>query len=195
MAHLIGLTGGLGCGKSTAAKLLSEMGWRVIDTDEIAREIVMPGKPAWEKMRKLFGLDYFYKDGTVNRAKLAETVFHDAKRLSELNAILHPIIREEWKRQSEKLLAQGQNVLVVIPLLYETGAETEFEKVVAIGCSESVIRSRIGVRGWSEEQITARLNAQWALEKKMQKADIVIWNDGDTELLKKQLFAATKKFQ
>ncbi|MBX7157097.1 MAG: dephospho-CoA kinase [Verrucomicrobiae bacterium] len=194
MAHLIGLTGGLGCGKSTAAKLLSEMGWHVIDTDEIAREIVIPGKPAWEKIKTLFGENYFHADGTLNRAKLAETIFHDAKRLSELNAILHPIIREEWKRQSEKLLAQDQDVLVVIPLLYETEAETEFEKVIAIGCSESVVRSRISARGWSEDQITARLRAQWPLDRKMQKADIAIWNDGDTELLKKQLSAVIKKF-
>lgn len=187
MARLIGLTGGLGCGKSTAAKLLSEMGWRVIDTDEIAREIVAPGKPAWEKIKKLFGAEYFHEDKTLNRAKLAETVFHDAKRLSELNAILHPIIREEWKKQSQQLLAQGHNVLVVIPLLYETGAETEFEKVIVVGCSENVMRSRIRSRGWSEDQITVRLQAQWPLEKKMKKADVVIWNDGALDLLKRQL--------
>jgi dephospho-CoA kinase len=187
MAFLFGLTGGLGCGKSTAAKLLSEMGWCVIDTDEIAREIVAPEKFAWEKIKKLFGAQYFNEDGTLNRAKLAETVFHDLQRLSELNAILHPIIREEWKKQSQYLLAQNHDVLVVIPLLYETGAETEFEKVIAIGCSERVMRSRIGSRDWSDDQITARLQAQWPLEKKMQKADFVIWNDGAVDLLKKQL--------
>ena len=187
MAHLIGITGGIGCGKTTAAKMLAELGWKIIDTDETARAVVNPEQPGWKKVKDIFGNAYFREDETLNRALLAETVFNDPQKLAQLNAILHPLIRQHWQMETKALLAQGDNVAVVIPLLYETGSETEFEKVIAIGCAETMMRQRIQNRNWPENQFQARLAAQWPLEKKIQKADVVIWNEGSLELLKRQL--------
>ena len=187
MSTLIGLTGGVGCGKSTAAKFLAELGWKIIDTDETARAVVNPEQPGWKKVKEVFGNAYFYEDETLNRALLAETVFSDPQQLAKLNAILHPLIRQHWKAEVKQLLSQGDKVIVVIPLLYETESETEFQKVIVIGCSASTVRQRIENRGWTEEQLKARLAAQWPLEKKIQKADFVIWNDGSLEFLKRQI--------
>ena len=187
MGKCIGLTGGIGCGKSTAAQLLAELGWKVIDTDETARAIVNPEQAGWKKLKEVFGDVYFRKDKTLNRALLAETVFKDPQQLAQLNAILHPLIRQHWKKQAKDFLDQGNKVLVVIPLLYETSSETEFEKVVAIGCALSTMRQRVYNRGWTEEQFVLRLAAQWPLEKKVCQADFVIWNDGSLALLQNQI--------
>ena len=195
MARLIGFTGGIGCGKSTAAKILGELGWKIIDTDETARAVVNPEQPGWKQVKEVFGNAYFHTDETLNRSLLAETVFNDPQKLAQLNAILHPLIREHWKMEVKELLTQDSNVVVVIPLLYETGSETEFEKIVAIGCSDGVMRQRIQIRGWPEAQLNARLAAQWPLEKKNQKADFVIWNDGSLKLLERQLRELNQKLR
>lgn len=184
---VIGLTGGIACGKSTAAQFLAELGWCVIDTDEIARDVVRPREEGWKQIQEKFGVEFFNPDQTLNRKKLAETVFNDSQKLAKLNALLHPLIRERWKIQATDLMAQEHKVAVVIPLLYETNAEKDLGAVVVVGCSETVAFQRAQDRGWDESHFKARVQGQWPLAKKMALADFVVWNDGSLELLKRQI--------
>lgn len=184
----IGLTGGIGMGKSTFADLLRERGVPVADTDEIARELTAPVQPALAEIRAAFGDGVFTAAQTLRRDVLAERVFADASARRQLEAILHPRIRAFWQnlvagwRTASEPLA-----VVVIPLLFETEAQAEFDSTISVGCSAAIQMQRLADRGWSKEQIANRLQAQLPLEKKMALADYVVWNDGDRVALAAQL--------
>src|SRR5438876_4027447 len=166
--HLIGLTGGVGMGKTTAANLLQQRGARVIDTDVLAREVVEPGMPAWEEIRRAFGEDIIGPDGQLRRDELARQVFSDEGRRRELEAILHPRIRERWLAQVETWRKENQELaVVVIPLLFETDAESSFDSVICVACSAASQRKRLLERGWSAAQIQQRIQAQWPTERKI----------------------------
>lgn len=133
---LFGLTGGIGMGKSTAAKLLAERGLPVLDTDTIAREIVAPGQPALAEITARFGPAILTPDGHLDRARLADLVFADSAARQQLEAILHPRIRAVWIQQTEIWRSEGRpTAIVVIPLLFETAAETSLDATVCIACS------------------------------------------------------------
>jgi dephospho-CoA kinase len=184
----IGLTGGLGMGKSTAADLLRQRGVCVVDTDEIARQVTAPGQPALAEIRAAFWDEVFAADHTLRRAVLAEKVFSDAVARRQLEAILHPRIRALWQEQVARWCAEGVPLaVVVIPLLFETGAQAELDLTVCVGCSAAIQHPRLLSRGWSEKQIAQRQQAQLPLEKKMAPADHVLWNDGDRLVLAAQL--------
>ena len=184
----IGLTGGVGMGKSTAADLLRQRGVCVVDTDEIARQITAPGQPALAEIRAAFGDELFAADGTLLRAAMADKVFSDADARRQLEAILHPRIRALWQEQFAEWRAKGVPLaVVVIPLLFETGAQAELDLTVCLGCSAAIQQQRLLSRGWSEEQVARRKQAQLPLEKKMASANYVLWNDGDRLALAAQL--------
>ncbi|HEV2328995.1 MAG TPA: dephospho-CoA kinase, partial [Verrucomicrobiae bacterium] len=154
---LIGLTGGVGMGKSTAAAFFEKRGARVVDTDQLARELVQPGQPALAEIRTAFGDRVFSQDGQLRRDGLAHIVFEDALARQKLEEILHPKIRQRWLAQVETWKRENCSVaIVVIPLLYETRAESHFEKVVCVGCSENARHERLQARGWTDQQIEAR---------------------------------------
>src|SRR5208283_4444591 len=133
---LCGLTGGMGMGKSTAAGFFSHLGARVVDTDQLARELVLPGQPALAEIQHEFGRNMVAGAGQLKRDKLAELVFSDAGARKKLEAILHPRIRERWQAQVERWRREGRPLaLVVIPLLFETAAETCFDKIICVACS------------------------------------------------------------
>ena len=158
---LLGLTGGIGMGKSTAASLLEHMGASVVDTDHLARAVVEPGQPAMKELREAFGMQIFAADGTLLRDEMARLVFSDESKLRKLESILHPRIRDMWRKQVVEWRAQNKPIgAVVIPLLFETGAEEEFDRVVCVACSRASQRERLKARGWSEEQIAQRIAAQ-----------------------------------
>lgn len=184
----IGLTGGVGMGKSTAADLLRERGVCVVDTDEIARQVTAPGQPALAEIRAAFGDEVFAAAGALLRAALAEKVFSDADARRQLEAILHPRIRAIWHEQVARWRVEGVPLaVVVIPLLFETGAQAELDLTVCVGCSAAIQHQRLLSRSWSEEQIAQRQQAQLPLEKKMAAANHVLWNDGDRVALAAQL--------
>jgi dephospho-CoA kinase len=185
---LCGLTGGVGMGKSTAAGFFLRLGARVVDTDELARELVQPGQPALAEIRREFGEKIVAADGQLKRDELARRVFADAAARGKLEAILHPRIRERWQAQAERWRQENCPVaLVVIPLLFETGAETYFDKIICVACSPAAQRERLCARGWSEEQIQGRITAQLPTEQKMARSDFVIWTDGSTEVHRQQV--------
>lgn len=186
--NVFGLTGGIGMGKSTAEKLLRQRGVSTIDTDCIAREIVEPGQPALDEIQSAFGKDIVSADGKLRRDALAQVVFSDPVARQKLEGILHPRIRDLWKRQIESWRAQRKALaVVIIPLLFETGGEKEFTTSICLACSAATQRQRLQDRGWSSEDIQRRVAAQWPIDKKMSRADHVIWTEGPLDILAAQL--------
>jgi dephospho-CoA kinase len=185
---VFGLTGGIGMGKSTAADLLARRGIPVIDTDVIAREIVEPGQPALAEIVATFGATLLDANGKLRRAALAEIVFSSPEKLKQLEAILHPRIRERWLAQVEGWRSENKLPgVVVIPLLFETEAQRHFDAVICTACSAATQRKRLRERGWSEQQIQQRLAAQWPTEKKVAASNYVVWTEGEVALHERQL--------
>ena len=185
---ICGLTGGVGMGKSTAAEFLRARRVPVVDTDEIARQLVQPGRPALAEIQAEFGKAILAPDGRLRREELARIVFADAMARHKLEAILHPRIRERWQAQIETW--RGENhplAVVVIPLLFETGAESAFSKIVCAACSAAAQRERLLARGWTPDQIRQRLAAQWPIERKIARSDFVVWTDGALDVHAQQI--------
>ena len=189
---ICGLTGGIGMGKSTAAGFFSQLGARVTDTDDIARQLVQPGQPALAEIQTFFG-KAILTEGELNRAKLAKIIFADSVARKKLEDILHPKIRRHWQSQIEKW--SGQNcplAIVVIPLLFETQAENCFEKIICVACSSKTQNERLAARNWDDEQIRQRIAAQMPVEEKMNRSHFVLWTEGALETASQQ---ASKIFE
>jgi len=185
---LLGVTGGIGMGKSAAAALLRERGLPVIDTDLLARQVVEPGQPALLEVQKIFGREIIGPDGGLRRDELARRVFSDAAARRQLEEIVHPRIRARWQSQSAAWRAEGRPIaLVIIPLLFETGAEKELDATLCIACAAATQRERLLARGWPVEQIEQRIRAQLPVEVKIARSDYVIWTEGSMELHAAQL--------
>ncbi|MGD0744879.1 MAG: dephospho-CoA kinase [Verrucomicrobiota bacterium] len=203
-----GLTGGLGMGKSTAAGFFRQHGALIVDSDELARQLVQPGQPALMEIQAVFGKGLVAPNGQLRRDELAQIVFSDPAARKKLEAILHPRIRERWLAQIETWRAaskrpaatvrehggsgggRGENralAVVVIPLLFETEAESGFDKIICVACSTAAQQDRLLARGWTTGQIRQRLAAQWPVEQKIARADFVIWTDGQIEVHAEQV--------
>ena len=184
----LGLTGGIGMGKSTSAQLLRDRGLPVIDTDDLARQVVEPGQPALADLQALFGPEIIGSDGHLLRAELARLVFADSDARRKLESILHPRIRELWRAQVNTWRLEGRSVaFVVIPLLFETGAEKELDATVCVACSAVTQMQRLQSRGWPPIQIHQRIQAQWSVEKKMATAHFVVWTEAGLDVHATQL--------
>jgi dephospho-CoA kinase len=185
---LVGLTGGIGMGKSTSARLLAERGVPVVDTDVLARDVVAPGQPALEELKAIFGPDVIGADGALRREHVAQIVFADPARRQQLEAVLHPRIRQRWLELAEQWRREQRDLgVVIIPLLYETGAGPEFDAVICVGCSAGSQRGRLRERGWNDQEIDRRQAAQWPTAKKMDLADYLIWTEPPLEAHAAQL--------
>lgn len=185
---LFGLTGGIGAGKSTAATFLARRGLPVIDTDTLARELVEPGQPALAEVTAAFGRELLDDRGQLRRAALAQIVFASPEKLKRLEAILHPRIRERWLAQAEAWRREGRAAgVVVIPLLFETEAKSQFDFILCTACASATQLERLRQRGWSDVQIQQRLAAQWPMEKKMAASTHVLWTEGDVAIHQQQI--------
>jgi dephospho-CoA kinase len=175
-------------GKSFAANLLRQQGVSVVDTDELARQLVEPGRPALAEIERMFGKEVLSAAGRLCRAELARIVFADPSARQRLEAILHPRIRQLWQAQAEAWRQEGRAAaVVVIPLLFETDAAAQFDKIICVACSAATQHERLQARGWTGDQIAQRNAAQWPVAKKMELADYVIWSEGDKTVLEAQL--------
>lgn len=182
-----GVTGGIGMGKSTVAEFLARRGVAVVDTDDLARQVVRPGERALEEIRDAFGPAVFQASGDLDRDALAEVVFGDKTRRKRLEAILHPRIQQLWQDRLAAWRSEGRaQAAVIIPLLFETGAETAFDIVVCVACSAATQQQRLRARGWSAVQIQQRNEAQWSVSEKLARAHRVLWTEGDLEVLARQ---------
>jgi dephospho-CoA kinase len=191
---VLGLTGGVGMGKSTSAQMLQWRGAVIVDTDDLARQIVQPGQPALAEVQDVFGGDILGSDGQLRREELARIVFGDAAARQKLEAILHPRIRELWRAQVAAWRQDGRPLaVVVIPLLFETNAEADFDAVICVGCTAATQRQRLQVRGWTPEEIEQRIAAQWPIAEKMVRANYVIWTEAGMDVHAQQLYRIVPK--
>lgn len=182
----IGLTGGIGSGKSTVADMFAARGVPVIDADVIARELVEPGQPALAEIVAAFGDDVVDMQGRLDRRSLRARVFADPAERRRLEAILHPRIHAEMARRTAAQSAPY--VLLVIPLLFEADQRDLVDRVLVVDVSPEVQRQRIGERdGLTAEQIDAMLAAQWDHRRRLDQADDVIDNSGDLDALQYQV--------
>ena len=174
-------------GKSTVASFLGRGGEIIVDADALARKFVQPGEEALDEIREAFGPKVFGPDGELDRQALARDVFSSAESRGRLEAILHPRIRAAWLKQVAEWRAAGRaRGIVVIPLLYETGAESEFNQVICVAASALTQKRRLLERGWTAGEIAQRNGAQWPIERKMDRADGVIWNEASIEVCEEQ---------
>ncbi|GIP27831.1 dephospho-CoA kinase [Paenibacillus sp. J23TS9] len=186
----IGLTGGIATGKSTVSALLINKGALLVDADVIAREVMLPGHPVLAAVADHFGQAMILADGTLDRKKLGDIVFHDPSQRQALNDITHPAIRSEIRKQMESLEREHPNRLVVvdIPLLFESGLEHMFERVMVVYAPRVIQLERLMQRNQlNRDEASARIGSQMDIEEKKMKADIVIDNSGDAELTERQI--------
>ncbi len=176
----IGLTGGIASGKTTVAKLFAELGAHIIDTDVIAREVVAPGQPALGEIRDRFGPSVINDEGGLDRKTMRELVFSDDARRRQLEAILHPRIRDEVLRQSET--AAGPYQVIVVPLLTASPLQAFVDRILVVDCDEETQIRRLLARDTeSEAQARRILAAQSSRDERLGIADDVIDNDGDLD--------------
>jgi dephospho-CoA kinase len=182
------LTGGIASGKSTVAKALVARGAILIDADEIAREVVEPGTPAWSKIVEHFGRGVLLSDRRIDRPRLGEIVFNDRAKLALLNEITHPEVMRRIADRMEELKQSDRVVVVDVPLLAEVGAGDMFDAIVVVTSPEEaqVERMRLA-RGMKVDDAQARIASQASKEDREQIADWVIANDGSIEQLEQEI--------
>lgn len=172
----VGLTGGIGSGKSTAAAIFAGHGVPIIDADEIARRLAAPSEPAFREIVQAFGEDVVMADGKLDRERLRRIVFEDAARRHRLEAILHPRVHDEIERQTRCLNAPY--CIIVIPLLIEANQHDLVDRIVVIDVDEDLQRQRVAARGHlPEEQIRQIIAAQLSRSERLRHADDVILNN------------------
>ncbi|MBX9393318.1 dephospho-CoA kinase [Streptomyces sp. TRM72054] len=173
----VGLTGGIGAGKSEVSRLLVECGAVLIDADRIAREVVAPGTPGLAAVVEAFGEEVLAPDGGLDRPRLGSIVFADPEKLAVLNSIVHPLVGAR-SRELEAGAAQDAVVVHDVPLLAENGLAPLYDLVIVVDASlETQLDRLVRLRGMTEEDARARMAAQATREKRLQIADIVIDND------------------
>ena len=191
MALLIGLTGGIGSGKTLVAALFRGLGAHIIDADTICRDLVKPGKPAWKEIRDAFGDQFFSSDQSLDRGKLAHTVFTDDSKRRLLEGILHPKVFHEEGEIYANICRIDPNALVLIDaaLLIESGNYKQAHKVIVVRCApETQVRRMMEYRSMPENEVRNRIRKQMPLEEKLKYADFVINNnEDDKEVLKAQV--------
>lgn len=190
----IGLTGGIGCGKSTVARMFAELGAGMVDTDEIAHRLAAPGQPALSAIVNQFGAQYLLADGSLDRAALRRLVFSDPVAKARLEAILHPPIREEAIRQAAA--SDAPYVLIAIPLLLETGQyDRLIQRILVVDCDESRQIERASARSrLTPNEVCAIMANQVSRSGRLRQADDVITNDGDLADLRRQVEALHGKY-
>ncbi|MFJ2333127.1 dephospho-CoA kinase [Pseudomonas helleri] len=183
---ILGLTGGIGSGKSAAAEHFASLGVHVVDADHAARWVVEPGRPALAEIAKHFGDDVLQADGQLNRSALRSLIFSDPQERQWLEALLHPLVREEIAQN----LAQAQSpyAILVSPLLIEAGQHKTTQRVLVIDAPQALQIQRTLLRdNTSEEQVQAILKAQASREERLRHADDVLVNDTDLNALKSEV--------
>jgi len=183
----VGLTGGIGCGKSTVADLFADRGASLVDTDVIAHQLTVPGGAAMPALLQEFGAAFATPDGAMDRARMRNLVFADPGARTRLEAILHPMIRTATVAAAEA--ATGAYLIYVVPLLVESGNwRTRVQRILAIDCQEATQIARVMARsGLAETQVKAIMAAQASRQQRLDAADDVIDNDGDLDALLPQV--------
>lgn len=188
MTKVIGLTGGIATGKSTVAELLKAHGFKIVDADIASRKAVEKGSEGLKKVVAEFGEEALTEEGEMNREYIGQQIFYDDLKREKLNAIIHPIVREIMENEKKQYLAQGLDVVMDIPLLFENGLENTVDEVWLVYTSPSIQIDRLMERNQlSIEDAKARIYSQISIDKKSRMADVVIDNFGTKLELKQNL--------
>lgn len=175
----IGLTGGIGSGKSTAAAILAELGADVIDADRVGHDVYLPGTKGWQRVVEAFGQEIVAPDGTIDRKRLGAIVFADRSRLADLNAIVHPLIAETVAERLAQRSGSGKPLVVEAAVLIEANWQTLVDEVWLVVASPDAVVARLGSqRGLSREAIEARVRSQLSEAERRKHADVVVDNSG-----------------
>jgi dephospho-CoA kinase len=192
---VLGLTGGIGSGKSMVLSMFANLGAEVIDADQLAREVVEPGQPALEEIATAFGRDMLMPDGRLDRGKLARIIFADPVARARLNAITHPRIQE---RMATEMALRGSRpglLIVDIPLLYENDRSDTVESVIVVWVDAKTQLRRLTERdGLTPDEARQRIAAQMPLDEKRARADLVVDNSGSRENTRRQVEAIYRRF-
>ncbi|MFF2910224.1 dephospho-CoA kinase [Paenibacillus sp. NPDC057934] len=189
---IMGLTGGIASGKSTVSALFVNKGAKLVDADAIAREVMLPGHPVLAAVVEHFGEDILYPDGTLDRAKLGNIVFHEPEARQKLNGLTHPAIRQEIKDRMYRMEQEAPETLIVvdIPLLFESGLEGLFQDIIVVYVPREIQLTRLMERNnLTQEQAESRLQSQMDLQEKTGRASYVIDNSRDLEHTEAQVLA------
>lgn len=190
---VVGITGGIGAGKSAVTDIFAGHGITVVDADIVAREVVEPGSETLAKLADAFGRDILLADGSLNRAKMRQLVFIDEQAKQTLNQIIHPAIRAELLVQLQQ--ADSPYVILAAPLLLENGLEKYVSRIVVVDVPEQLQLTRASQRDTvNEEQIAAIMQSQCTREHRLKQADHIIDNSGDISLLPAQVEALHQSF-
>lgn len=191
----VGLTGGIGSGKTTIANMFAKFGASIIDTDVIAHQLTQPGGLAMPSIREQFGDKYLTDDGAMDRTRMRELVFADNQQKQKLENILHPLIRQETEKAAS--LATGTYLIFVVPLLVESANwRNKVSRILVIDCEEQTQIRRVMARNnLSEEQVRSIMRAQASRQQRQEAADDLIFNDGDLSLISDQVRVLHEKYQ
>ena len=193
----IGLTGGIGSGKSTVAQLLVRHGWELVDADQIARDIVEPGQPALTELAQAFGEDILQEDGSLDRGLLASRAFSSREKTAVLNSITHPRINEETQARFDAARQAGADFVVYdMPLLVDKGLHKDMDATIVVDVdAEERVRRLVAYRGLDEEDARRRIAAQIPDDVRRVVADFIIDNNGPLEALDEQVEGVAEKLR
>jgi dephospho-CoA kinase len=187
---VVGLTGGVASGKSTVAKMFKQCGAIVIDADELAREVVKPGKPAWREIVDTFGKSVLNPDRTINRRALGALVFGDRAKLRCLERMIHPRVSREQARLTKQIARKDPDAVVIydVPLLFEAGVDKRVDKIIVVTADRETQIARLKNRnGFTRSDAIRRINSQMPLAKKVELGDHVLNGTLPRRLLHKQV--------
>ncbi len=196
--RLVGLTGGIATGKSTAARRFARAGLAVIDADRLARDVVRPGTPALAEIAAAFGPEVIRPDGSLDRERLGRIVFADPRARARLNAIVHPRVHEEAERRFAEARRRHPGGVVVydVPLLFETGSEGRFDLVIVVYTPRAVQEARLAARdGLDLAEARRRVDAQMDIDEKAARAHVVLENTGTPADLEGQVDALVERIR
>jgi dephospho-CoA kinase len=190
LTRVIGLTGGVGSGKSTVSQFLEELGAVILDADKVGHESYLPGMPAWRELQDAFGTEILQPDGAIDRKKLGSIVFGDSEALAKLNGIVHPRILEIMGPKITTLKEQGAAAIVIdAAILIEAGWDSLVDEIWVTHAPEDIVVKRLLARnpGWDAEQVRSRIQAQLSYAERAKHADVLIDSDCDLDELNRKV--------
>jgi dephospho-CoA kinase len=183
----LGITGGIACGKTETGRILSAEGFKVLDSDFLAHELMQKGRPVYEKVIERFGDSILAEDGEIDRAKLGEKVFADPQAREALNRLVHPAVIKAAQEWIEECRASQEDAAVLVPLLFEAGWTDGWDAVICVTAPEEQVFQRLEKRGLSKDEAQKRIAAQMPLAEKAARSDFVIENSGTLESLRSRM--------